>query len=67
MNDQLEKFARTSLKRDLAKCSPAERNVFAHMYGGFGINDTINTIVNSMPIDKLDWAMQQVKTTLEKK
>lgn len=67
MNEKLQEFARTTLKSDLAKCTDAQRDIFARMYGRFGVNDNINTVVDGMPEDKLDWAMQQIKNTLEKK
>ena len=60
-------MARESLRSDLAKCTDAQRNLFARMYGSFGINDTIETVVDGMPADKLDWAMLQVQRTLDKK
>jgi len=67
MNEKLQEFARNTLKSNLAECTDAQRDIFARMYGRFGTNDTIDTVVDGMAADKLDWAMQQIENTLEKK
>jgi len=66
MNEKLQEFARTTLKQNLSQCTIGQRDIFARMYGRFGTNDTIDTVVDGMAADKLDWAMQQVECTLEK-
>jgi len=66
MNNELQKFARTTLKSNLIKCTDSQRDIFARMYGRFGTNDNINTVVDGIPADKLDWAMQQIVNTLVK-
>ena len=69
MNKKLEKFARDTLKEDLAflglhdiKCL----RTFKLMYSHEDISLPINEIVDKMPAKKLDWAMQQVQNTLNK-
>ena len=75
MNEQLEKFARDSLKTDLATCTEGQQMLFKRMYSpahrGKSLNQvtddmTINQVVEAMPIEKLDWAMQQVQRTAVK-
>lgn len=79
MNEQLQKFARKTLKDDLSKCSEGEQNTFKRMYGRkldkrgdptISIEETLNTgineVIDSMEEEKLDLAMQQVQRTLSK-
>jgi len=69
MNKQLQDFARKTLKKGLNKCTEEEQRRFKQMYAGTGWNMgvDINMVVDEMDADKLDWAMQQVKKTLDKK
>ena len=66
MNNQLEKFARDTLKISLTQCTEAQQHRFKQMYANGHLKNSIDTIVNMMDIDKLDWAMQQVKATIDK-
>jgi hypothetical protein len=78
MNSQLQKFARKTLKEGLAQCTPAQQDLFKRMYvyrssrGGAveeianAKNTSVNEVVDKMPEGKLDWAMQQVESTLHK-
>jgi hypothetical protein len=83
MNDQLQQFARQSLKDGLAKLPEGNHRIFKLMYGrGNHENLTskipsmrtveeaeamnINDVVDEMPAEKLDWAMQQVENSLKK-
>ncbi len=67
MNSHLEKFARDTLKDDLAMCTVRQRYIFRRMYAhGHPTDLPMNVVVDDMPQDKLDWAMMQVKRTLEK-
>lgn len=77
MNNQLEQFARSTLKTALAKLSEKSQECFKLMYGKpidpkerrtpgtiARIKATsITTTVDEMDTDKLDWAMQQVANT----
>ena len=67
MNNQLESIAREILKEDLSKCTEREILIFKRMYASGKLDKPINSVVNDMPIDKLDWAMQQVSNTLAKR
>jgi hypothetical protein len=79
MNKTLQTFARNYLINGLAQCTPAQQEVFALMYAKpydprkrttdviIKIKNTpYQVVVNEMPEDKLDWAMQQIEATLEK-
>lgn len=66
MNSQLEKFARDTLKSGLAKLPPAHQMLFKRMYSHKNLDLPIDDVVDKMPVDKLDWAMQQVKRGLDK-
>ncbi len=74
MNDQLQAFARQELKDGLAQLEEGHHRMFKQMYarddGKRTVEDAvamdINTVVDEMPDDKLDWAMQQVQRSLTK-
>ena len=67
MNKQLQKFAREQLKLGLSKCSEKEQIVFKRMYAHDKMGMEINDVVDKMDESRLDWAMQQVESTLKKK
>jgi len=69
MNNELQDFARKTLKEGLEKCTDAEQRRFKQMYAGSGWNAgiDINMVVDEMDADRLDWAMKQVRRTLETK
>ena len=66
MNKQLQNFARTTLKTDLAQCTTGQQDKFKRMYSFKNLALPINDVVDRMPVEKLDWAMQQVRGTLDK-
>ena len=66
MNEQLQAFARDSLKEGLSKCTEPQRHLFKQMYSHKNLDKPIDQVVDDMPEDKLDWAMQQVEATLRK-
>ena len=66
MNNQLQGYARTSLKEGLSKCTEGQQMMFKRMYANGNLSAGINDVVDNMPDDKLDWAMQQVERTLSK-
>jgi hypothetical protein len=66
MNKQLQNYARNSLKEGLLKCTELQQLMFKRMYGGGDLNADTNDIIDNMPEDKLDWAMQQIEKTLNK-
>ncbi len=66
MNNQLQEFARQQLKGDLPKCTEGQQLLFKRMYSYKNQEATIEEVVDKMKVDKLDWAMQQVQSTLIK-
>jgi len=68
MNEQLEGFARQTIKDGLAKLPEGHRRTFKRLYAGSGWNEgiDINMVADEMPVDKLDVAMEQVKRSLKK-
>ena len=66
MNNQLTAFARETLKEGLAKCTKEQILLFKRMYSHEDLEKDINKVVDDMPDEKLDWAMQQVERTLTK-
>lgn len=79
MNYQMQEFARRTLKEGLAKLNEGNHRVFKLVYGrGKAIRGIparsveeaekmpINDVVDEIPDDKLDWAMQQVERSLVK-
>ena len=67
MNNTLSLFAREKLKQELQKCTDAQIHLFKRMYSHNNLELPINEVVDNMPNEKLDWAMQQVERTLIKK
>lgn len=66
MNDELQKFARATLKTGLAKLPGGWQLTFKRMYSHNDLDKPINEVVDAMPADKLDWAMEQVRRSIEK-
>lgn len=64
MNEELQAFARAELKSGLEQCTDGEQLLFKRMYSHGNLEADIIEVVDAMPDDKLDWAMQQVKRTL---
>lgn len=71
MNEQLQRFARATLKDGLAKLPESNQRLFKLMYGRANgrrsVEDAeamdIGAVVDEIPSDRLDWAMQQVDRT----
>lgn len=66
MNSELQEFARQNLKEGLAQLPEKAQLFFKRLYSHDNLEADINDVVDSMPEDKLDWAMQQVQRTLDK-
>lgn len=66
MNGKLQNFARGELKKGLLKCNEKMQHLFKQMYSGGRLDMHIDDVVDNMPEEKLDWAMQQVEKTLAK-
>lgn len=67
MNKTLAAFARERLKLGLVQCTDAQQHLFKRMYCPRSLERPIDEVVDAMTDDKLDWAMQQVERTLEKR
>lgn len=67
MNQELIDTARAMLKTKLAQCTDDEQMMFKRMYANGDLALEINAVVDRMPAEKLDWAMQQVDNTLKKR
>lgn len=67
MNEQLQEFARMTLKSGLARCSEGEQLMFKKMYAHKNLEVDIDTAVDEMSETKLETAMDQVRRTLAKK
>lgn len=66
MNRTLAQFARQTLKENLALCNAEQQLIFKRMYSYDDLDLPINEVVENMPDEKLDRAMQQVEKTLSK-
>lgn len=65
MNNQLQEFARNTLKEGLTKCTDGQQLIFKRMYSHKDLDKPINDVVDNIAEDKLDWAMQQIENTLK--
>ena len=74
MNEPLQAYARKFLKEELAKLPPDNQKLFKLMYGRCNglrsVEDaeamTVEEVVDEIPYQSLDWAIQQVQNTLKK-
>ena len=57
------KQKRTEIKRILSKLEDCNRLVFKRMYSHLDLEKDINLVVDDMPAPKLDWALQQCKSS----
>jgi hypothetical protein len=65
MNDQLVKFAKSVIKLGLKECSVDQQLIFKRMYSHLDLTKDINEVIDNIPDEKLDWAMQQIQRTLD--
>jgi hypothetical protein len=66
MNKILSAHARGWLKANLAQCTEPQIDIFRRMYSHKDLDKAPSEVVDLMPDDKLDWAMSQVASTLDK-
>ena len=64
MNKTIETFVRQQLKDGLVMCNEKQQHVFKLMYSNKNLDLGINSVVDKIPEDKLDWALCQVERTL---
>lgn len=67
MNNNLQNYARSTLKEWLKECTPDQQHIFRRMYSHKNLEKPIDEVVDEIPEEKLDWAMQQVERTIKKK
>ncbi len=67
MNNEIQQFARNSLKRKLGLCTEAEQLFFKRLYSFEDLSLSMGEVVDNMPSENLDWAMEQVQRTLDEK
>lgn len=66
MNQYLQDCARQFIKDGLAGSTDSNRLLFKRMYSHKDLDAAVDDVVDSMPADKLDWAMLQVDRTVKK-
>lgn len=66
LRNEFRQAARQELKNGLVQCTESQQLKFAMMYAKDNLQLTVEEIVDRMDWERLDWAMQQVKRTLEK-
>jgi len=66
MNQYLQDYARQFIKDGLAGLTDSNRLLFKRMYSHKDLDAAVDDVVDSMPADKLDWAMLQVDRTVKK-
>lgn len=65
MNKELEMYARDLIKKRLKLCTTEQQKVFKRMYSPDDLEKSIDTVVEEMPWEKLDHALDQVTRTLK--
>lgn len=65
MNDTLVLLARNSIKNGLLRLSDNQHKLFKQMYSHDNLDMNIDDVVDSIPADNLDWAMQQVQRAVD--
>jgi hypothetical protein len=66
MNKALQEFARNKLKTGLRQLPESNQLIFKRMYSHNNLDAEIDNVVDLMPDEKLDWAMEQVRRSLDK-
>ena len=64
MNIELQAMARQKLKDGLAQLPEDHQLLFKRMYSHGHMDRDINSVVDDMDEDRLDWAMTQVRNSL---
>ena len=62
----MQEYARSEIKAGLAQLPESHGFLFKRMYANGDLDMDINTVVDIMPEEKLDWAMTQVNNSLIK-
>lgn len=64
MNKKLSKFARASIKEDLAICTEPQQKMFKRIYGTSDME--MDFIISTIPDDELNLIMNLVERTLKR-
>jgi flagellar biosynthesis/type III secretory pathway ATPase len=57
---------RAKIKHILSKLDNSQQLVFLRMYTNGKLDTDIDDVVDQLPLEKLDWALQQCKNTYHK-
>ena len=63
---KLEQDRRDALFNLCDQCTESQKTLFKRMYSHKDLEKEIRSIINDMPYDKLDWAIQQCESTVIK-
>ena len=66
VNQELQNFARKTLKDGLSQLPDRWQTMFKRMYATGDLTADISDVVDKMPEEKLDWAMDQVRKSISK-
>jgi len=67
VNDLIESYCRNFLKENIVKLTDPQIMLFKRMYSHKNLEGKIDEVIDNMPIEKLDWAMEQVQKSVNKK
>ena len=66
MNNKVSDFTREEIKDGLKQLPEKWQLMFKRMYSHNNLELDIDSVVDNMPDDKLDWALTQVENSLAK-
>lgn len=66
MNKTVSNFTKQQIKEGLKQLPDSWQMMFKRMYAHNSFDCDIETVVNNMPDEKLDWALSQVENSLKK-
>lgn len=66
MEQAIERHYRDEIKAGLSLLPEGWQTMFKRMYSHRNLDRDINAVVDSIPPDKLDWALGQVRRSVEK-
>ena len=66
MNNTVSNFTRQQIKEGLKQLPDSWQTIFKRMYSHDNLDCDIETVVDNMPDEKLDWALSQVENSLKK-
>ncbi len=64
MNKTIENMIRTELKKLMVHCTEEQQLLFKRMYSYDNLELPIEDVIDTMDVDKLDWAFTQIENTL---